>query len=446
MPRSGTGTYTLPSGNPVVTGTTIEANWANSTLSDVASTLTDSLSRSGQGGMTAALRIADGTQSAPGVGFANETQSGFYRAGTGEVWAVVQGAQTLNLDASGVTVPAAKATSIEGTFVFNETGADKDARFEGDTDANLLFIDASTDRVGVGTDTPTAKLNVEGSVIINDAGADVDVRIEGDTDANLLFVDASTDRVGVGTNAPGDKLEVNGRVTAKSASDNNLAFVLNNTASGGREWQFIASATGGLDGGGTFNIRDNTAAANRITLNSSGQVGIGITPTAALDVNGTVKATTFEGNLSSTILAQIYPVGSIYINATNATNPGTLMGFGTWVAFGAGRVPVGFNASNPLFDTAEETGGSADAIVVSHTHTATSSVTDPGHTHTATVYDAGSSASFAKGNATTGGNTGTTNSSATGISVSTSIASTGSSGTNANYQPYITVYMWKRTA
>lgn len=51
-----------------------------------------------------------------------------------------------------------------GTFVHNEAGADKDARFEGDTDQNLLFTDASTDRVGVGTATPTAKLQVNGSV------------------------------------------------------------------------------------------------------------------------------------------------------------------------------------------------------------------------------------------------------------------------------------------
>lgn len=53
--------------------------------------------------------------------------------------------------------------SISGTFVFNDAGADKDARFEGDTDANLVFLDASTDRVGFGTSTPTAKVQIAGS-------------------------------------------------------------------------------------------------------------------------------------------------------------------------------------------------------------------------------------------------------------------------------------------
>jgi hypothetical protein len=213
MPRNGTGTFSLVSGNPVVTGTTIESNWANTTLSDIATTLTDSLSRSGQGGMTAALRVADGTQGAPGVGFANETGSGFYRAGTGEVWAVVQGAQTLNLDANGVYVPADKATTVDGAFVFNEAGADKDARFEGDTDANLLFTDASTDRVGIGTATPATKLDVVGDVTVSGNLA---------VDTNTLFVDATNNRVGVGTVTPAVSLDVNGGISIQSA--NNLTW------------------------------------------------------------------------------------------------------------------------------------------------------------------------------------------------------------------------------
>ena len=49
-----------------------------------------------------------------------------------------------------------------------------------------------------------------GGVIINETGTDSDIRIEGDNDANLVFVDASTDKVGIGTNTPAEKLEVNG--------------------------------------------------------------------------------------------------------------------------------------------------------------------------------------------------------------------------------------------
>jgi hypothetical protein len=153
-------------------------------------------------------------------------------------------------------------------------------------------------------------------------------------------------------------------------------------------------------------------------------------------------------------LGAIYPVGSIYVNAAVSTNPNTLLGFGTWEAFGAGRVMVGFNASDALFDTLEETGGSKDAVVVSHTHTATSAstLTDPGHTHDAGAWggafaDNGiyvQTARQATGQVI-GGTTGTRT---TGISVATTtiVASAGVSGTNANVQPYITVRMWKRTA
>jgi len=169
---------------------------------------------------------------------------------------------------------------------------------------------------------------------------------------------------------------------------------------------------------------------------------------------GTTAVTQSAGNNSTLLattafvqaaIALLYPVGSIYTNATNATNPGTLLGFGTWTAFGAGRVMVGFNSGNALFDTAEETGGSADAITVSHTHTATSTVTDPTHTHTSLGTNTMNGTNLGGGGLSASGST-TTSAASTGISVSTSIASTGSSGTNANYQPYITVYMWKRTA
>jgi hypothetical protein len=55
------------------------------------------------------------------------------------------------------------AASFAGANVFNDAGADVDQRIEGDTDANLMFVDASTDRVGFGTATPTAKVQVNGS-------------------------------------------------------------------------------------------------------------------------------------------------------------------------------------------------------------------------------------------------------------------------------------------
>jgi len=168
-------------------------------------------------------------------------------------------------------------------------------------------------------------------------------------------------------------------------------------------------------------------------------------PTASSGTNTTQIATTA---FVTAALQAVYPVGSIYINATSSSNPSSLLGFGTWTAFGAGRVIVGLDAGNAAFDTAEETGGSADAIVVSHTHTATSTVTDPGHTHNIQNQGQGTVDTEFQSNRGNGTNVYTvpTDSATTSITVATTNASTGSSGTNANLQPYIVVRMWKRTA
>ena len=146
----------------------------------------------------------------------------------------------------------------------------------------------------------------------------------------------------------------------------------------------------------------------------------------------------------------LHPVGSIYINATNSTNPGTLLGFGTWTAFGAGRVPVGFDSTNALFDTAEETGGSANATLPSHTHTFTGTAL-ASHTHQigsrdSTANDGGGSAQEFVNDFGTGGGAAATTSSVSGGTPAGTNSTEGASATNANYQPYITVYMWKRTA
>jgi hypothetical protein len=55
------------------------------------------------------------------------------------------------------------AADFAGANVFNDAGADVDQRMEGDTDQNLFYLDASTDRIGIGTATPTAKLQINGS-------------------------------------------------------------------------------------------------------------------------------------------------------------------------------------------------------------------------------------------------------------------------------------------
>lgn len=80
-------------------------------------------------------------------------------------------------------------------------------------------------------------------------------------------------------------------------------------------------------------------------------------------------------------------------------------------------------------------GGSTDSIVVTHSHTATSNVTDPGHFHTVVANPGGSSGAFGGGTSSSATSI-NTDTKTTGITVSTTVDSTGSSGTNANLPPY----------
>jgi hypothetical protein len=193
----------------------------------------------------------------------------------------------------------------------------------------------------------------------------------------------------------------------------------------------------------------SSAIASKADINSPTFTGTPAGPTASAGTNTTQFATTA---FVTAALSAIYPVGSIYINAAVSTNPATLLGFGTWTAFGAGKVLVGLDSADALFDTLEETGGSKDAVVVSHNHTAssTSAVADPGHFHYYANDSSGTSTSFSGSSLLSGRlvNNGGTTTVTTGVTVDTTTTNTaaGVSGTNANVQPFIVVKMWKRTA
>ena len=199
--------------------------------------------------------------------------------------------------------------------------------------------------------------------------------------------------------------------------------------------------TGQTSANAAFNALAPAQTANRL-LKSDGTNTSFAQAVLTTDVTGTLPVAnggtgvTTAAAITALVGNLLFPVGSIYTNASVATNPGTLLGFGTWTAFAAGRVLIG----NGGGFSAGATGGSADAIVVSHTHTATS--TDSGHTHTV---NAGGTVS----NSLNSGGTVNLASSNTGTgfaNITTTVASAGSSGTNANLQPYIVVYMWQRTA
>jgi hypothetical protein len=222
--------------------------------------------------------------------------------------------------------------------------------------------------------------------------------------------------------------------------------VIGNTTAAGTGVTIPAGKTMTIWSDGTNFALQNTHIIGTVVGNVTGDV-TGVVAAAAGSTAVTASFGDNDTSLATTAFVQaalqaLHPVGSIYINAGVSTNPATLFGFGTWVAFGAGRVMVGLDGSDALFDTLEETGGSKDAIVVSHTHTAT--VTDPGHSHIYNEPLIVSTMAIGAANTALTSINNSTAPSTTGITVANS--TTGSSGTNANLQPYITVAMWKRTA
>ena len=147
-------------------------------------------------------------------------------------------------------------------------------------------------------------------------------------------------------------------------------------------------------------------------------------------VNGTtpVNATNLNKieNALEQVFGMIYPVGSIYMSV-NSTNPSTYFG-GTWVAWGSGRVPVGVNTSDTSFNTVEKTGGHKE--IQAHSHTISRQWQGTGfQTPYGEPYAGwGVQDAFSSTNPTW------------------SHTSSYGGGNSGNLQPYITCYMWKRTA
>lgn len=156
----------------------------------------------------------------------------------------------------------------------------------------------------------------------------------------------------------------------------------------------------------------------------------------------------FNDDKSKASLADlVYPVGSIYMSVNNV-NPSALFG-GTWEAWGNGRVPVGVNTSDSSFNTAEKTGGEK-------THKLTNSEM-PSHDHGSADHNypyfiLGSSSALRSGlTDTLSGedrvypfyeNLG----SGYRFGVHGATSKVGGDAAHNNLQPYITCYMWKRTA
>ena len=132
------------------------------------------------------------------------------------------------------------------------------------------------------------------------------------------------------------------------------------------------------------------------------------------------------------IKSALYPVGYVLTTIHDyADSAAVVTAFGgtTWARFGAGRVLVGYDASDTDFDAAEEEGGVKEVTLTA----AQSGLPSHSHTLLGGGFDGGSGAEPGSNRSSNLGQTGTT-------------GGTNASSAHTNVQPYITVYMWKRTA
>ena len=116
-----------------------------------------------------------------------------------------------NSSSGGVVIT--EATNSIATKIISESssgsiGTTTNSKFGFRTNSATVGAFDTSGNFGIGTDAPGALLDVRGAAIFNEAGAAVDFRIEGDTEANLFFVDGSTDRIGIGTATPAVLLDV----------------------------------------------------------------------------------------------------------------------------------------------------------------------------------------------------------------------------------------------
>ena len=211
-----------------------------------------------------------GSAASPSLTF--DADSGLFSGGDNQVAVSTSGVERVEFGASEV--------------VFNDGGANYDFRVEGDTDANLLFVDASTDRVGIGTSSPSSRLTVvdSSSSTTGASGAFIDIN---NTDGNSSVVSGLRFKNG-GTDSY--KGAIYFKDTAGDARGD-LIFATNDVASGGTE----------------VGLSDA-----RMTITRTGNVGIGTTsPSGLLHIEGNTCQMHFT-DTDDASSSRIYQSGSTF--------------------------------------------------------------------------------------------------------------------------------------
>lgn len=187
----------------------------------------------------------------------------------------------------------------------------------------------------------------------------------------------------------------------------------------------------------------NTSATTITNANITDERDFCVMPVA----NGGTGASTTTATvnaLKSDLVNLIYPVGAIYMGV-NSANPSTWLG-GTWVSWGSGKVPVGIDAVDSDFNTIEKTGGEkTHTLTAQEVPNVQGSITMHGAQY-ATNVNFTSGAFYADVTAPQYVNLAEHNTSGAASVGRIGFNNGGGNGAHNNLQPYVTCYMWKRTA
>lgn len=257
----------------------------------------------------------------------------------------------------------------------------------------------------------------------------------------------------LGTNPSGASASVAGRLdgidTTLSGKENSLGYTAENAANKSTSTSLGASNTLYPTQNAVKSYVDTGLGTKQNTLGFTAEDSANKATSTSLGTSNTLypSQNAVKAYVDAAILAAkqaLYPVGSIWTSTSVSTNPGTVLGFGTWAAFGQGRVLVS-KATSGTFGTIGATGGAETVTLTSaempvHNH----GVNDPGHNHGMyNTYNngAGNNRSNLANGSLVSWSAPATGWAYTGISTQNA----GSGGAHNNLQPYIVVYMWERT-